>query len=132
MLLQAIDQPFHSIPCPICLAIEERVRRLVGTARNDRDNTAVLQIAANRPAAVPLVARQSSGPYAWPANTGTLDRSGFHQPGQKQLLVALASGKGEDQRLTAALRANVNPCAEAARLRPNAWGLLASRPPAPG
>jgi len=74
----------------------------------------VLQVLPHSAAAVAFVTGKSSGSEARSTNTSTIDRSGFHEPGQQQLLVALAAGKGEHHGLATAFSTDMNLCAEAA------------------
>jgi len=96
--------------------------RFVAAPGNHGADAALAEVLPDRAAAVALVPGDAVGPQARTPHTRSTDGAGFQQRRQGELLVPLAAGQGEDDRLAAALGADVDLGGEAAPAAPERLG----------
>src|SRR5215211_3898730 len=105
---------WNRVHSPSSSAYDTMTGLLVAATRDDRPDRPLAQVASGGAAAVALVPGDAVGPEAGPPATGALDGARFQERRQRQLLVALAAGQGEDERPAAPLGADVDLGREAA------------------
>src|SRR5258708_35676946 len=112
--LQEIDQPFHPIALTVQLAVKASLRRLIPLARDHGSHSPAPQVAPDLAAAVALVPDHTRGAPFGASPARPLHHPLFHEWLEHTLLLAPAPRVQGDERLFAALPAQVGLCAGAA------------------
>src|SRR5581483_6019365 len=112
-VLEPIEQPLHLVALPIRRVVEARGAALVALGGNDYPDTPATQSCPHGPAAVALVAHQSSRPQPGSSTSSPLDGAARRQRRHHGLVVAFPSRQDKDDRLALSFGPDMDLGAEA-------------------
>ncbi len=108
VLFEPVEEPFDLVAFAIGGSVEAGLGWLIPTAGNDGPDAALAQRTADGAAAVAFVASQPVGAQPGPTRSSSFDGATVQQARQGELLMALPTGQGEDERLATPFGADVD------------------------